>query len=147
MERGGALRGTSTIPKVEKQQPFSCRFNDLLGEGDSKIENCNVRLTNTDPMMIKIFSRFLRMVCKIPREKIRVAMILYPDLKEDVCKKFWCDASEIPENQFIKTQIIKGKHPTRRLNNGICIVYVSSRQLKEKIYTWIKLSQEMLTRV
>jgi AcrR family transcriptional regulator len=117
------------------------------GEGDSKLENGSVRLSNTDPEMIRIFSRFLQRVCRVLREKIRVYMILYPDLNEKICKKFWSKVSGIPESQFIKTQFIQGKHPTRRSANGICIVHVGSRGLKEKIFTWIKLYQRELKRV
>lgn len=109
------------------------------GEGDSNIANCVVRMSNTNPEMIRLFSLFLQKICSVPEEKIKVAMILYPDLEEATCKKFWSLASDIPENQFIKTQFIKGKHPTKRLTNGICIIYINSRQLKEKIFVWINL--------
>lgn len=111
------------------------------GEGDSKIENSSVRLSNTNADIIRIFSTFLQKICAVQKEKLRGAMILYPDLSEARCKHFWSAASGIPEGQFIKTQFIKGLHPTKRLAYGICIVYLSSRQLKEKIFVWIDLFQ------
>ncbi len=116
-------------------------------EGDSKIENGAVRLTNTDPKMIRIFSQFLQTTCSIPKEKLRLYIILYPDLDEKKCKTFWSKISGIPKNQFIKTQYIKGKHPTKRLSYGIGMIHVGSRQLKEKIYVWLNLYQEALLRV
>lgn len=109
------------------------------GEGDSKLENSQVRISNTNPDMIRLFNLFLWVICKVPQEKIKMAMILYPDLNESKCKNFWSKTSGVLESQFIKTQFIKGRHPTKRLTNGIAIVYFSSRELKEKIFVWIEL--------
>jgi len=117
------------------------------GEGDNKIENGRVRLTNTDPEMIQIFSRFLRNICNVSKENIRPSMILYPDLDQKNCLEFWSKASGIAERQFYKTQFIIGRHLTRRLANGICTIHISSRQLKEKIFTWRKLYKQELMRV
>lgn len=133
--------------KLKKDPLFISGIMLYWGEGDSKMENGCVRLSNTNEKMIKIFSLFLQKICKIPREKIRLYMILYPDLRESVCKKFWSKSSGIPENQFIKTQYIKGRHPTKRLQNGICMIHIGSRGLKEKIFTWLRLYQEELTRI
>ena len=109
------------------------------GEGDSKIENSSVRMSNTSTDIIRLFVLFLQMICSVPKEKIKMALILYPDLNEKKCKNFWSKKSGIPENQFIKTQFIKGKHPTKRLTNGIALIYFTSRELKEKIFVWIEL--------
>ncbi|RLG12026.1 hypothetical protein DRN69_07125 [Candidatus Pacearchaeota archaeon] len=134
------------FPRLKKNFLFLAGLMLYWGEGDSKMENSVVRLSNTDPMMIKIFSYFLQKICLVTIEKIRLQMILYPDLNEGVCKKFWSEAAVIPESQFYKTQFIQGKHPTRRLTYGICIIRTGGRQLKEKIYTWIKLYQQELMR-
>jgi len=135
------------FPRFKKNFLFLAGLMLYWGEGDSKMENSVVRLSNTDPMMIKIFSYFLQKICLVTIEKIRPQMILYPDLNEKVCKKFWSEAAVIPESQFYKTQFIQGRHPTRRLTYGICVIRTGGRQLKEKIYTWIKLYQQELMRV
>jgi len=114
------------------------------GEGDSKIENSDVRFSNTDPRMVRIFSNFLRYICQVPKEKIRVMMILYPDLNEKICMEFWSKASCIPSGQFYKTQVIHGRHPTRRLSYGVCMIGIVSREVKEKIFVWINLYQKEL---
>lgn len=140
--------------QAEKEFP-SLKKNPLLlaglmlywAEGDGKMENSLVRLSNITPEIIKIFSLFLQNICQVPQEKIKITLILYPDLKENQCKNFWSKASGISKNQFYKTQFIKGRHPTRRISHGICNVYVASRELKEKIFTWIKLYQQEFTRV
>ena len=132
------------FPLLENNPLFLAGLMLYWGEGDSKMENCIVRLTNTDSEMIRIFTLFLYKICNVPKEKVKFQLTLYPDLKEEACKHFWSVKSNIPLSQFIKTQYIKGRHPTKRLNYGICVAYVSSRGLKEKIFTWLKLYQNTL---
>ncbi|OGZ55564.1 MAG: hypothetical protein A3H64_01350 [Candidatus Ryanbacteria bacterium RIFCSPLOWO2_02_FULL_45_11c] len=132
------------FPLLKKNPLFLAGLMLYWGEGDSLMKNGFVRLTNTHPEMITIFTSFLIDVCDTPEEKIRVQMTLYPDLKEHACKDVWLRATRLRYNQFIKTQYIKGRHPTKRLSYGICCVYVTSRGLKEKIFTWLKLYKDEL---
>jgi len=125
--------------KFLKKPLFISGINLYWGEGDSVLKNGNVRLSNTDHRMISIFVRFLINIVGVPKEKIKCTMILYPDLKEEKCKLFWSNMGGIPSSQFYKTQFIKGKHPTKRLENGICMIQVLSRGIKEKIMVWIDL--------
>lgn len=137
--------------KARKEFPFL--KNDPLflaglmiywGEGDSKASNSLIRVSNTDPRMMRIFTDFLLRIGKIPHEDLRASLILYPDLDEKECLDYWTKGIGIPVSQFIKTQVIKGRHPTKRLSYGICIVYKCSRELKEKILEWIDLSYQDL---
>ena len=112
------------------------------GEGDSNIRNSLVRLSNTNPNMLRIFSLFLQEICTVPKARIKLTMILYPDLNIDKCQRFWSRSIGLPQGQFNKAQIIYGKHPTKRLSYGICSMTVASRQLKEKIFIWIDLFQK-----
>ena len=128
-----------SFSKLKSNPLFISGIMIYWGEGDSKIENSHVRISNTNPDMIRLFNLFLRIICEVPKEKIKMAMILYPYLNESKCKNFWSKTSGISQNQFTKTQFIKGRHPTKRLTNGIALVYFSSRELKEKIFIWIEL--------
>jgi hypothetical protein len=91
--------------------------------------------------------KFLRKITKTPEDKIFAWMILYPDLSEEKCKSFWSKISKIPQRRFAKTQFIKGKHPTKKVKHGMCVVQVNSRGLKEKIFTWIDLLHHKIMRV
>jgi hypothetical protein len=109
------------------------------GEGDSNLKN-EVRLTNTDYRMIALFNNFLLNICKILPCDIFLSLFIYPDLSEQKCKYFWSRKTHLPLGQFNKTQVILGKHPTKRLENGICTIRVRrSRGLKEKIVLWTEL--------
>jgi hypothetical protein len=135
------------FPRLKTNPLFLAGLMLYWGEGDSKMENSMVRLSNIDPKMIRIFSLFLLNICRIPRDKIKVTLILHHDLKEKLCKDFWTKTTGISENQFYKTQFIRGRHPKKRISHGICNIYVASRGLKEKVFIWIKLYQKQLVRV
>lgn len=123
---------------------FVAGINLYWGEGDSKLKNGRVSLVNTDPRMISLFVRFLQNIAEVPENKIAAWMTIYPDLSEEKCKFFWSQTSRIPPERFLKTQVIKGRHPTKRVENGMCAVIVYSRGLKEKIFTWIDLLSQKL---
>ena len=129
------------FPILKQNLLFIAGIMIYWGEGDSNIKNSLVRLSNTNPDMLRIFSLFLREICSIPKARIKLTMILYPDLNTNKCKHFWSSIIGLPQDQFYKTQVIYGKHPTKRLSYGICSMTVASRQLKEKIFIWIDLFQ------
>ncbi len=135
-------KARSDFPKLVIDPLFIAGIMLYWGEGDSNLKNGHVGLTNTNPDMVRLFCLFLQEIGEVSKERIRVQMILYPDLKEPKCKKFWSDATGIPNEQFYKTQYIQGRHPTKRLSYGILMVRFGSRQLKEKIAIWINLFQQ-----
>jgi len=115
------------------------------GEGD-KISKYFVRITNTDPAIIKIFANFLFEICGIKKEKVACSLVLYPDLVEDDCKKYWVSHSGLEGIKFHKSQVIIGKHKTNRLRYGVCTLVISSSYFKKKITIWTRLlSQELLS--
>lgn len=116
------------------------------GEGDKGLKGSQIKLANTDPIMIRIFYSFLKDIIAIPPEKICIWLLLYPDLLDNVQKNFWSKATGVPLSQFKNSIYIQGRHPTKRLSYGVCNIYVSSREFKEKIMTWLDLSQKMLIR-
>jgi transposase-like protein/preprotein translocase subunit Sec61beta len=136
------------FPKLKINPVFIAGLMLYWGEGDSNLKN-TVRLTNIDPRMIILFCKFVTEILMVSRIDIRVHLTIYPDLSEEKCKEYWSKKIKIPKNQFDKTQIIYGKHPTRRLENGICSIRVpKSCGLKEKIFVWIDLfSKESKKRV
>jgi len=131
------------FPKLTKNPLFIAGLMIYWGEGDSKIKN-PIRLSNTDPRMIALYTKFLTKCLNIPKGNLRPTVILYPDLSERKCINFWATTIGIPKSQFYKTQFIKGKHPTKRLSNGICMIACSNRQIKEKILVWIDLLSKSL---
>ena len=134
------LEAIEEFEKIKNNQLFIAGTMLYWAEGDNGERSSLVRLTNTDPRMIKTFVDFAIRFCKVKQESIRIGLILYPDLNETICKSFWSKRVGVPLKQFYKVQFIKGYHPTKRLENGICSVIVGGRGLKEKIRTWIDLN-------
>lgn len=128
-----------------------CEFESLLnnhlfiagvmlygGEGSSMLANGNIRHSNTDARMVQLYTRFLRDICRVKLDKLRATLLLYRDLDEDACKKYWSEATGIPPHQFTRTHYLGGRHPTQP-SHGICQVVCNDRQLKEKIHVWLDL--------
>jgi len=112
------------------------------GEGDQNVKY-PIRLTNVDYRMVALFKKFLLEICKVKKEDLYLSLFIYPDIKEENCKKFWENKTGI--EKFDKVQVIYGKHPTKRLENGICSIRVKkSIGLKEKILVWINLLSEFI---
>lgn len=67
--------------KLMKTPLFIAGLMIYWGEGDSKIKN-PIRLSNTDPRMIALYTKFLTKSLNILKENLRPTIILYPDLSE-----------------------------------------------------------------
>lgn len=125
-------------------QLFIANLMLYWGEGTSHGDCSLVKLTNTNPRMIRLFTQFLIRICNIPKDRIRVGIIIYPDLNKKTCENFWSKVTKIPLTQFHKTQIIHGRGGARKLNYGICMVQVINRGLKERILLWIPMIERRL---
>lgn len=139
----------NSFPKFAKEPLFIAGLMLYWGEGDSNLKNGHTKITNTSPKMIAIFSRFLQKYCQLSKEKIRLDLILYPDLNDQRCKEYWSQETKIPLSQFNKTQFItgkQGKRPTKRLMYGIGMLHGGGCELKEKVIQWIALYQKELLR-
>lgn len=138
-------RAAKEFPSLKNNQLFLAGLMLYWGEGDKVIKNGFVRIANSDPEIIRIFYSFLRDILQLPVEKIFIKLIIYPELNDRSIRRFWSRLLNIPLSQFKKTVTIQGRHPEKRLSYGIAYVEVISRELKEKIFTWIKLYQECFT--
>ncbi len=106
------------------------------GEGN-KNSKYRISIANTDPQMILLFKSFLERICGIYDHK--TWLLLYPDLDENICKRYWKDTIMIKDEHFTKSIVIKGKSPTKRLLYGVCNIGITSAYLKRKIHVWFNL--------
>ena len=87
---------------------------------------------------------FLRNACRIPDQKIRAVITIYPDLRAEDCIKYWAEAAKISPKSFTKCVTIIGRHKSRRVTYGMCSIVVSSTYLKAKMLEWLRLMPEQL---
>lgn len=130
--------------KLKDRPLFLAGLMLYWGEGSKSPKKARVHLANVDPAMIKLFYKFLRDEVGVPANKIYIWLLLYPDLADEMQKRFWSTATGIPISQFKSSIYIKGRHPTKRLSYGVCNIYVLSREYYEKIMTWLSMAQNML---
>ena len=80
-------------------------------------------LSNTDPMLIKIFVTGLREVFGITDDQLRISIRLYEDLDKDKSLSFWSQIVNIPKEEFIGVNVLVGKKKGK-LEHGMCRVRV-----------------------
>ncbi len=134
--------------ELEAGKEFKDLKNDLLfatgislywGEGDKNFQNGQVRVSNVDYRLLYVFNMFLQKICKSDKEKIKAYFLVYPDLDEEECLKYWSKNIKIAKNKFFKPVLIQGKHQKRKLSYGVCSISVSDKYLKKKILVWLDL--------
>ena len=69
----------------------------------------SIELTNSNPKIIQLFSRFLRDIIGADWSRVKGQIFTYPDLDEKILKEFWVESSSIPINQFQKSITLKAK--------------------------------------
>ncbi len=102
------------------------------GEGD-KMSHHQVRVTNTDPNMLKVFIRFLVEIYGVSLEKIRYSIVCFNDSDPKEAEEYWSKELSVPVGRFGKIVQIppQGKGSYKRKSKfGVCSVIVSNVKLK-----------------
>lgn len=102
-----------------------------------------VRLSNSDPLLISIFLKFLREVCFVPDEKITANLRIFDHQNEGYVLDFWQKITKIPYSAFKKPYkgvSISSQHkkPFNILPYGTLQIIVSDTKLYHKIMGWIE---------
>lgn len=105
-----------------------------LAEGGKKTSGA-LMFGNSDPLIIKLFLKLLRLTYKIDESKFRCTVQCRADQNISVLKKFWCKTTRIPASQFYKANVDKrtvGKRTVRADYKGVCrIDYFSANIFHE----------------
>ena len=117
------------------------------GEGHKeKQKSAQAELSNSDPLLIKIFLEWLLKVCDIPKENIYFRIFLHETSKSRLkeVKKYWSSSTGFPIKYFQKISWKKNKINTKRTNVGnnyfglLRVTVKKSASLNRKIQGWIK---------
>jgi len=111
------------------------------GEGDKSNNNTAVRMSNTDPLLLKKFKEFLEDVCGVKKEKFRYYLTLFNDCNEKEAIKFWKQHLGIEKEQLGKIINIppQGKGTYKKKSEfGVLNITVTNKRLKKKIFEMIK---------
>lgn len=130
--------GIEEFEQMTNQPIFLAGLMLYWAEGD-KIETTEaVKFSNSDPLMIKLMIRWFENICKVPREKIRIALHIHELHNKNSVEKYWSKLTQIPLQQFHKTQIKPSslKHRRNQLYYGTCSIRVDNRNLFRRIKGW-----------
>jgi len=111
------------------------------GEGDKSGHNTQVRMSNTDPYLIKKFKDFLSRIYNLDEEKFKYSLVMFNDGDEKKAIKFWTSQIGVKRRQLGKIVNIspQGKGTYKKKNQfGVLTVSVSNKKLKENILKGIK---------
>ncbi len=117
-----------------------------LGEGAKTIRGL-VRLSNSDPAIIKIMMRFFREICNVPENKFNGYIHTFTHANINKTEKYWSKISGIPRNQFYKTYIkpsAASLHKRKTLPFGTFDIYICDTKLFLTIMGWIEKIKDIL---
>ena len=105
------------------------------GEGDRRSKNA-IRVANTDPKLIKAFTKFLLTICQLEKRKLLYNLICFNDSNPEEVRNYWAKELRISKEKFGKIVQIpsQGKGTYRKKSRyGVCIAIVCNMKLK----SWI----------
>jgi len=108
-------------------------------EGSKTLDSV-VKFTNTDPDLILLMVRWLREVCNVPRDKLRLHIRLHPGEDAAGVERMWSAVTGIPRDQFYRTTLKKsesGGKTKRKIRWGIVSIIVCDTKLFYRIKGWI----------
>jgi hypothetical protein len=128
------------IGNFSKRDLFIAGLFLYWGEG-TKAQNSLVALTNTNPAMLKLFIKWLKLF-GVENKDLKVNLHLYKDMNIKATLDFWSKELKIPLSQFHKPYIKKTDLKSITYKNGFgkgtCSVILGSRDLWEYIMMSIK---------
>lgn len=120
---------------LKKMFLFGLGLGLFWGEG-SKRNLHAVRLSNSDPALVKHFIDFLTDIYNIDRKKLKFQLQTYDDLNHEELMCFWTKYLSIEKNQFYKTTILKrrGKGTyIKKMEYGVLILNFGNVRLRNLI--------------
>ncbi len=128
----------SDISNISERDLFLIGLMLYWGEGGKK-QRGSVRLSNSDPNMIRVMMKFFRTICKVPEDKFRIHLHIHMHLDYKKAEKYWSQVTNIPLNQFYKTYNAPNNGSQNKkdnLPNGTIQIYVCDTTLFLKIQGW-----------
>ncbi len=98
-----------------------------------------VKFVNSDPDMIKLFLRFLREICGIWEDRLKLLIHMYPDHMENDLIDFWSEVTRVSKKNFYQSFLHdkkKGTYKKMSLYGTLCVNY-SDKKLLDTINLWI----------
>jgi hypothetical protein len=135
------------VGKISKRELWLIGIALYWAEGTKQKESNpsqKVRFINSDPLMIKLFLKWLTEICSIPLENLNFEIYIHETANIEKAKKYWSNVLNLPIIKFQKVRLKKHKIKTNRksINKnyyGLLAINVKrSTNLNRKIMGWIE---------
>jgi len=110
------------------------------GEGGKRGTH-DVRLSNSDPKLIKKFLDFLIIICQINTDKLKFWLQIFDDTNPQRALKFWCQELNIKPEKFYKTTITPSRGPgtyKEKCRFGVLTVNFGNTKLRKELLSMLK---------
>lgn len=135
---GNPFKIKKNLTKEEEQLKIVA-LGLYLGEG-TKSNSISVRLTNSDPDLVNIFLKFLKIICGVKAKKIKLWLTLHSDILPTRAEQFWNQKLDMPLSQFSKSVIINsrgnGTYKKKSLY-GTATICVHNMKLRKILQDWV----------
>mgnify|MGYP001578080303 CR=1 FL=1 len=93
---------------------------------------------NSNPLMIKIYVSFLRNICGVREDKLRIYLYCYANQNPLKLKKFWSGVTMVPLSQFTKPYIRMDFQESKigKMPHGLIHVRYADKKLFLQLEKW-----------
>lgn len=119
---------------------FGLGLGFYWGEGTKRGKG-GMRITNSDPKLLRKFIEFLEKFFSIDRNKLKFSIQIFSDISPNKSLKYWSSELGIDKKQFYKPMVIKvrGRGTYKyKSEYGSVIVYFNNTKLKKSICDMIE---------
>jgi transposase len=104
-----------------------------------RVRGGTIDLGNSDPKMIQLFLKFLRVIYGIDESRLRVRLYCYANQNIDSIKKYWSKITGISLKQFIKPYVRKDFSLDKidKMKYGLAHIVYSDKKLFLQIKDWV----------
>ena len=100
------------------------------GEGYKTDKSSGIDFANSDPDMIAIFIKFLRVIYRVDEKRFRILLYCYTDQDIKSLIKFWSELTNILPEQFSKPYVRKDfKENSRKMKYGMIHIRYADKKL------------------
>lgn len=143
------------LKKLSKRDLWLLGIGLYWGEGAKSCEG--IELMNSDPEIIKIIIKWFKEICGLSIENFAATIHGYPDTNIKKSTDYWSKITNIPKNQFKKSQIDKRTNKLMikrdKLPHGTLRLRIKSngkkefgRSLHRRIMGWIEVSSKEINK-
>jgi transcriptional regulator with XRE-family HTH domain len=130
----GLKSGLEQLGDISRRDLWMLGIGLYVGEGAKTIDS--IRISNSDPLVIKVFIRWLKEICGLTNDNLTMRVHIYPDNDEKIVLKYWKEVTGLPYSNFRKTIVDKRQNKSTnfrsKLNYGTAHLSVVSKGDKEK---------------